>query len=227
MISDNIEFIARHLVVPEKINKQESICAICGRVTNNYFSKKECLSGTFTDFDKFRYDSDSICSYCNSCLAGNAFDGKAIRNFCIIVTENYIEKVDRKKMVDFFKKISLGDAGSNVVIYSYNRKKHAFFFAEVNEIKQRDIVVATDKGRLFFNVDEFLRYYNIAKALYDGGFSKQEIKRGKSTKYKVILNFGGTVVFQNKINQLSTCAGNNYFDLLIDLLYKDERNDKN
>jgi hypothetical protein len=175
------QFIGKHLKIDDT-RSDIAKCAICGFETDRNLSLSGVLSENFNDYQKLRHDSERICVFCKACLCGDSWNGKAIRNFSFIATENELVAIKRSDLARSTFSVSVKPF---VFCVTFTGKKHIFFNAIINESLDK-YVIATEKGNIAISQDEHLPVYTACQALYDAGFSKSEILTGNYRKWSKI-----------------------------------------
>jgi hypothetical protein len=197
----------------ENLVKINSICALCGdRIMEGKIYNK-FLSSNFMDYDKIKYNSDYFCINCCSLFDAKAFEGKAIRNYHLLFTENKIEIIKEKEDI---QNIILNFGEPFVFQYTFSYKKHAFYNASLNYL--RNIVkITTDKGGIVINRKEFIVYSEVIKELFGAGFNRAEIFSGESMKFNKIESFG-VKNYYNKMKSLDPVRNTLYLEFLLKIL---------
>jgi len=207
-----IKFISKHLT---KLDSDVSgKCAICGE-EHIGFKLKKVLSANFNDWKYIKDGSTKhVCVDCQSCLGSKNFDGKALRNYSVIITKKEIKKIKRSDILEVIR----NPLKEFVIIVNFSQKKHAFWDAKINNNK-RHTYIATDKGSYILNNKNFLELYNDLFTLYEMKISKTEMRSGKYNFINLMKN-NNIFDIDNKIKKQ---RGTNNFDFAIWLLHKEEK----
>lgn len=204
-------YISKHL----KLENYKDIekCCICGERGEAIKSKK-IFSGNFNDWQYIKFDSEYICNKCASCFSSKAFDGKALRNYSVLITDDLIEKINRQLILQTIK----NPPKKFAMIVTFSQKKHCFYQAKINTIEP--FRIATDKYTLDIYTKEFLDlYYNLYK-LYDLKFSKTEILSGNYSTKNMKKAGGDLWEIDEKISKYRFT---NLIDFSVWLLHKEEK----
>ena len=192
-----LEMITKHLIkskMPKMADK--TICGICGKEVYYASKIKDVLSSCFTNYNMFSYTSNYICINCITCMSGKALNGKALRNFNLLITNKEIKIIKYSYLYNLIKNTPNEDF---IIQISFLRRKHCFTFYEVNKANTNIISIATDKGRFYIDRKEFIFYFKIIYSLYSFGFKKEEIADNSYTDLNRIEKFGMLEFF--KLNE--------------------------
>ncbi len=213
------EMIGKHLQTID--GEIDGVCVFCGAGKGT--AKKKVISSSFMDWAHLRHDGNIVCPNCAACLSNTGFSGKALRSYSVICTDDNLEKAAR---ADIVSALHQPPGKPYIILVNYSQKKHAFFYARINDPCNDAVVIGTDKGTVSFSRCVFIRAWTIAKRLYDGGFSKKDIELGNTQKYKTIEEYGVSQYYADMAG-LSALRETNTMQLLLHLLYKEDQHDQN
>jgi CRISPR type IV-associated protein Csf1 len=207
-------FMAKNLKKnKENITSINYICALCGKKINEGKEYKKVLSTNFMDWQRIRYNSEYFCIDCCSLFDSKAFNGKAIRNYHLLFTENKIEIVKEKNDI---QNIILNFKKPFIFQYTFSYKKHAFYDAKINYSKNI-ISITTDKGNIDINKKDFIIKFKTIKELLKGKFSRSEISIGESMKFNKIESFGINKYYK-KMTDLDDIRNTLYLEFLLKIV---------
>jgi len=209
------KFIAKHLKIKRVPHINKTVCKICGREIVRGLHYKKTLSSTFNDWQYCKYDSSYICKYCQACMDGKSFNGKAIRSYNLLITEDNIRVLNKSDVYNIILNIEL----PSILMVTYSHKKHCFFNAIINKYN-KNVWVATDKYRLLIDVNKFKFVYDSLDYLYQKGFSKSELESGYYKKYKLIDDIPN---FYSIVDNICQYKYTKLFEFVLHLLSKKEK----
>ena len=179
------------------------------------------MSSNFNDWQYLKYANDRICQDCASCLDSGAFNGKALRNYSVLVTSKNITALARR---DIAAAIFNPPDPLFVFMVTFTHKKHIFFHARVNRSASK-FHIATDNGDIEVEPERFAGIYNICQRLYQAGFSKSEIRSGVYRKWKKIESFG-IEEFRVLDREIAAFRGSFRLNFLLHVLDKEDDHDQ-
>lgn len=213
-----IELLAKHLT--KKPPAETNItCGICGSYGSG-FKVKDVVSSNFTGWHYLTHGKDHICVNCQACLDSKSLNGKALRNYSFIATEDEMKVLQHSEIA---LNILNPPIPPFVFVVTYTHKKHAFLNAVLNDNRER-LNVALEMGYVKFSRQVFIARHNEARKLYDAGFSKEEIRTGEYRKWRLLEEVGDE--FWEVDRSLEVYRFTPFFNFLIHILQKGETNDQ-
>ena len=123
-------FIGKFLkTVKPIVEVEDQICKLCGEKIIMGLHYKKVLSSNFNDFHHCKYQSDYICENCIACMDGKAFDGKAIRNYNLLITK---EKALTMKTSEIAENIFNLPKEDFIFGVNTGNRKHWFLNCKIN-----------------------------------------------------------------------------------------------
>lgn len=211
-------FIGKHLVV--MAGSIKGYCCFCGASTN-VLPRRDVLSSNFNDWQHVKYNSKYVCMMCAACLGSQALDGKALRNYSFIATN---DKLITLQLPEISSCVLTPPEPPFVFVVTFTHKKHIVFHACLNHTKDL-FTIATDKGNIEIVLGSFRKLYGTCQKLYDYGFSKVEMRSGGYKKWAKMDNCGTD--FWSLDNDIKKYRNTFYLEFLLHILQKSEEdNDK-
>jgi hypothetical protein len=199
---------------PEIPECEDDRCWLCGGLTHGHGTpRKKTIKPTFTNHDIAKYPpSDSICEACTWGLSQ-----MSLRNYSIVATKEGLLHPSKLQIRDMLIK---PPESPFVFTIAISGQKWLHILARVN-YSSAIFYVQYEETQIQIKPIYFHHLIEPIEKLYNGGFTKDEIRTGNYQIHK-ILAFGIEALQDIEI-QLSNARGSRIFELAVDMAKKEDK----
>ena len=208
-------------------NDIKNRCSLCGiENASHFFKRKNVLSAYFTEYNYLKIKgSNYICNYCEKLLSNTYMDspkGKrcGLRLYSFFVENKKFKVIDMKEKIKYL--FDYNFKGSFLLCFSKTGQKHIFYKAILSD-NNNSFYICTETNNIFFERNKYIKIYKIINSFFQQGITKDELRSciispKKINKYQ--LSF-------NDIIKIKKYKNNYCYELIIDCLIKEKKNDTN